>query len=60
MRLWRRHRNAPMKRAREILTDMGFRVPVRISTADISPTLLDLPKLSPEQIERFVWEAGNG
>ncbi|SDZ47063.1 hypothetical protein SAMN05444365_12110 [Micromonospora pattaloongensis] len=39
---------------------MSFPVPIRISTGDISPALHNLPKLSPEQIERFVREAGNG
>ncbi|GIF05555.1 hypothetical protein [Actinoplanes siamensis] len=50
----------PLKRSREILKGMGIRVPIRVSTSDPSTDLLDLPKLSCEQIEQFVREAGNG
>ncbi len=50
----------PLKRAREILKGMGIRVPIRVSTADLSAELLRLPKLSPKQIEQFLREAGNG
>lgn len=50
----------PLKRSREILKGMGFRVPIRVATGDLNSDLLQLPKLSPEQIERYVREAGNG
>ncbi|WP_078488834.1 putative T7SS-secreted protein [Streptomyces noursei] len=47
----------PSAAARDILQGMGIDVPRRIGYGDISPLLNDVPKLSPDQIARFVEEA---
>ncbi|MGK5732408.1 putative T7SS-secreted protein [Streptomyces sp. URMC 124] len=48
-------------KAREILSGMGVDIPRRIGIGDLDQLLRDIPKLSPEQINRFVSEAyGHG
>ncbi|MDT9696509.1 hypothetical protein [Streptomyces sp. P17] len=48
----------PSAVARDILSEMGVNVPRRVRNEDIDPLLeYDIPKLSPEQIARFVEEA---
>jgi RHS repeat-associated protein len=47
----------PTSTAREILQDMGINIPLRIGIEDLSPTLRETPKLTPDQIQRFIDEA---
>ncbi|MEV6778675.1 putative T7SS-secreted protein [Streptomyces syringium] len=47
----------PAGAARDILKDMGIYVPRRIDLDDLSAYLKEIPKLSPEQISRFITEA---
>lgn len=47
----------PTSTAREILQDMGVNIPLRIGIEDLSPTLRETPKLTPDQIQRFIDEA---
>ncbi|NKI40675.1 RHS repeat protein [Streptomyces sp. LD120] len=48
----------PSSTAREILSEMGISVPRRVDKGDIDPLLeYDVPKLSPQQVARFVEEA---
>ncbi|MET9734682.1 DUF6531 domain-containing protein [Streptomyces sp. NPDC006458] len=48
----------PSAVARDILAEMGVNVPRRVRNEDIDPLLeYDIPKLSPEQIAKFVEEA---
>jgi hypothetical protein len=48
----------PVETARGILAEMGIRVPKLNSYGDIGDALrFDVPKLSPEQVNKFVAEA---
>ncbi|WP_157762538.1 putative T7SS-secreted protein [Nocardia yamanashiensis] len=49
----------PVSFARSILEEMGIRLPAKIGVDDLSPLLLETPKLSPGQIEHFIERAAN-
>jgi hypothetical protein len=45
--------------ARTILADMGINVPSTVNLGNTTSTLLDIPKLTPAQVQQFVNAAKN-